>query len=328
MKDASVAVIGVGGCGCNNVRLLAQAGFASQANLFALNTDIVSHQQDGIAYIQIGEQTTRGLGAGALPQVGEAAALESSKQLEAMISGYDLIVLTAGLGGGTGSGALPVIAKLIEQANILTCSIVTLPFEFEGKKRMQQAQTALQKITRLCNAIQVIQNNLLRSTFGGKTTLLECFKQSNQANLTCLSGVVDILTKVSLINLDMNDVKAVLAEPSFVHINQLSFGQQAIGSINQEQLINPLALHAYIGRSHAALVQINAGSNFNLQHLQTIGDIIQQHIADDALLIIGLHQTEEAKEDIEVFFILSGAQESEPKFDLNVSTLVNDKFCR
>ncbi|WP_016956716.1 hypothetical protein [Catenovulum agarivorans] len=324
-QQAKIAVIGVGGCGCNNVKLLAELGLTQQAKLYALNTDIVSKQQNGISYIQLGENTTKGLGAGAKPEIGEAAANESVEQITKLITDLDLLILTAGLGGGTGSGALPVICNLAAQINLPTICVVTLPFAFEGKKRMHHAQAALHKIEGISNAIQVLANDKLKSTLGAKATLLDCFAYSNQANVDCLSGLVSVLTDTALINLDLNDIKEVLLTPSFANVSKFNLPLDNLTELTDESLVNPLSPYQLIGRCHAALVYIKAPSDFELTDLEKIGSMFQQHISESALIVLGFQQVAGNLKQIEVFYLLNGVLEKDPTGTL---LLVSDNVCR
>lgn len=320
MNLANIGVIGVGGCGCNNVRLLAQQELSGRAKLLALNTDIINADKDGIQYIQLGSVTTKGLGAGALPDVGEAAARENETELKPLLADYDLVILTAGLGGGTGSGALPVVAQLLADLAIPSITLVTMPFEFEGKKRTKHALTALNKISAVSNAIQVIENQKLKQTLGGKTSLLDCFAFSNQANLDCLTGLLDIIDDTGLINLDLSDVKQVLAIPAYTNIGKLTLTKSQLSNLKSDDLVNPLSPYPFIARCHSALIQVKAGCQFELTDLETIGGVFQNHISESALIVLGFKQQETEKSgNIEIFYLLNGVLPEDNRQDIVVN---------
>ncbi len=327
----SIAVVGIGGCGCNNVKLLASQDKIDNCYFYAVNSDITSCVIDDVAYIQIGSEVCRGLGAGAKPVVGHAAAKESLTLVCDDVAKADVVILTAGLGGGTGSGALPVILKELKRRDKTCLVIVTLPFPFEGQVRASHAQTALASLKGLADGLQVLDNALLSKIYGKSCSLLDCFKHSNQSNVDCLAGLTSLLSDAGTINVDLNDFAQVLSSPGYISLGRWRKHVDELGDFTAALWLNPLSPYQNVEACNAAIIQVKAGAQFSLDCLHIIGEHLQSLISPHALVIVGYDIVESMGDYVDVFYLLNGlSNEAKVQLSSNYSDYytpkVNSKY--
>ncbi|MGL5360531.1 MAG: cell division protein FtsZ, partial [Shewanella sp.] len=283
-------VLGVGGCGCNTINQLSQVNLPPSVELVSVNTDAQAMAATSShARIQIGPQTTRGLGAGAKPDVGCAAAIESAQELSQQMQHADIVFLTAGLGGGTGTGALPQVARLARDLAKPVIAIVTMPFSFEGQHRAANAEAGLQELLGSANAVIVLPNDKLAEVLGAKVTLLNAFKESNKILQDVLLGLANTISQVGLINIDLNDFISVIsrqgrAAMGVSHLN----GEGDLVATVKRAMQHPLLDNIELNRAQAAIVSVVAKDTLELSQYNQIGATVHEQLPKDALVIIGL----------------------------------------
>ncbi|WP_394129021.1 cell division protein FtsZ [Shewanella maritima] len=307
-----IAVFGVGGCGCNTINQLCQANLSANVQLIAVNTDSQSLalSQCGIR-LQIGEQTTKGLGAGAIPQKGYEAAKESEAQLKELIAQADIIFITGGMGGGTGTGALPLMANITSELNKPTVSVVTTPFAFEGNKRNHYANQGLEQLMQHNNAVIVLPNDKLAKALDKKISLISAFNESNQILEDVLVSLTTTISQAGLINIDLNDFIEVISHQgqAAMGVAKQQTGQDIELTIN-EALKNPLLAEMDISRAQGAIVSVMATEAIELSQYHQIGECLQQQLAPNALVIIGLTIVPELDNELELMVITTGMSQA------------------
>ncbi|PMG86416.1 hypothetical protein BCU83_04185 [Vibrio breoganii] len=309
-----IAVIGLGCCGANAVSFVAK-DIDESVDLYVLDTDArtISGKQHRISGMAIGSEVTQGRSAGAIPDVGRQAALEASEELQRIASEYDLIFLAGGLGGGTATGALPVIAEAITNSDTVTVSVVTTPFEFEGKKKQRFSQEALNTLYKVSDSVVKVSNQKLLQTLPKSCTLLEAFDYSNQVLKRSLLGIYELISSTGFINLDFADVKTVLKGSGRTVIGH-GHGE---GNSRIQQAINN-ALHAPLldefspSSSTGVLINVTAGVGLSLEEFHQVGESMALEILSDIPIIVGTTIDPSMDEKVEVFAIFSGVKSSDP----------------
>jgi cell division protein FtsZ len=302
-----ILVIGVGGCGCSTLQALKKKHDFSDIRFLAINTDLRS-LRGSVAddTIQIGQSLTN-LGAGANPDVGRLAAIESEAEISKAIEQASIIFITAGMGGGTGTGATPEIARIAQNHNIPVLALVTKPFSFEGMKKARFAEEGINALQQYCNALVVLPNDRLSKVLGGKVRLIDAFKISNQLLLDTLSGLSFMLSVTGLINIDISDFKTVIHTQGFASVG-LAKAKDAsdIETAVNRLLDNPLVENIDISSANGAIINIVSQHELALDTYHLIGNIIQQRISAEANLIVGLTIDPSIKNAIEVFLLTTG----------------------
>ena len=303
-----IVVFGVGGCGCNTINQLTQSSLNDNVQLIAVNTDVQSLASSQCSTrLQIGPDTTRGLGAGANPQKGHEAALESEEQLKEYIDYADVIFITGGMGGGTGTGAIPFIATIAERAEKTVVSVVTSPFDFEGNNRTQLANDGIDKLMQHSNAVIVLPNDKLVKALEKKVTLVNAFYESNRVLQDVLVGLTTTICQSGLVNIDLNDFITVVSNK----------GRAAMGLARQQAnddlqltinraLKNPLLEDIDLTQAKGAIVSVIASENIELEQYNEIGNTIQQQLAPSAMVIIGLTIVPDLDCELELMVIATG----------------------
>lgn len=309
-NPAIIRVIGVGGAGCNAVEWMKQSGLEN-VDLIAVNTDaqaLANLQVD--TKIQIGKKTTNGLGAGSNPAVGEKAAQEDIEVLKNLVIGADMVFITAGMGGGTGTGAAPVIAKISKEAGILTVAVVTKPFEFEGKRRMAIAEEGIAKLKEYVDTLIVISNQNLMRLAQKNLTVVEAFKLANEVLKNSVQGITDIITKPGLINVDFADVRTVLQDKGDAIIGIGEDTEPKNAAI--KAVTNPLVENFQLRQANSILVNISS-AEVEIAEMGEIMEIIKEalHVGDHTLIIPGLVEDRTLKDRIRVTVIATGKREEE-----------------
>ena len=306
-EGAVIKVIGVGGAGNNAVNNMVLNNL-SNVEFIALNTDkqalstsLATHK------IQIGEKVTRGLGAGANPEIGKKAAEESSDEIAQILKGADMVFITGGMGGGTGTGAAPVVASIAKDLGILTVGVVTRPFSFEGKKRGEIAFKGTMNLKESVDALMVIPNDKLLQMVDKSTSLLESFKLADDVLRQGVQGISDVIVIGGLINCDFADVKTVMRNNGFAHMGiGYGSGENRAEEAARAAIESPL-LETSIEGAKGVLVNITGSSNLNLFDVSTINTIIQEKISTDAdNYIFGTVTDESMGDDVKVTVVATG----------------------
>ena len=312
---AKIKVIGVGGGGNNAVNRMIESGVKG-VDFIVANTDLqVLNNSKAPIKIQIGTELTNGLGAGANPQIGREAALESKNEIEAALEGADMVFVTCGMGGGTGTGAAPVIASIAQEMGALTVGIVTKPFSFEGKKRMEQALIGLEELKKHVDTLIVIPNDRLRELIDKTTPLLESFKEVDNVLRRGVQSISDLIAVAGLINLDFADVKAVMEKRGNALIGiGIGVGESRAAEAARKAVSSPL-LETSISGATDAIINVTGGSNLTLFEVEEAAEVIRSSANTDINTIFGAVINENLNDEIIVTVIATGFEDnSEPLY--------------
>ncbi|MDR1316213.1 MAG: cell division protein FtsZ [Spirochaetales bacterium] len=304
-----IKVIGVGGGGGNAVDRMIAAGLKG-VQFIAVNTDLQDLQKSGAnERIQLGAKLTGGLGAGGIPEVGENAALEDKAQIQEFIKGADMVFITAGMGGGTGTGAAPIIARTAKELGILTVAVVTKPFTFEGKKRMKFAEDGIAKLREGVDTLITIPNQHIFKVVDPKIPIREAFLVANDVLCQGVQGISDIITRTGDISIDFADVKTVMREQGDALMGiGVGHGENRACDAASNAITNQLLEFASIEGAKGLLVNVVGGNDFSLNDYQEIMNIITKHTSEDATIISGYFMDESLDDEIRVTVIATGAQ--------------------
>ena len=306
---AKIKVIGVGGGGNNAVNRMIETGVKGVEFIVA-NTDLqVLNNSKAPTKIQIGKDLTNGLGAGANPNVGKEAALESKTELEEVLKGADMVFVTCGMGGGTGTGAAPVIAGIAQDLGALTVGIVTKPFSFEGKKRMEQAQAGLEELKKNVDTLIVIPNDRLREIIDKSTTIVESFREVDNVLRRGVQSISDLIAVSGLINLDFADVKTVMQKRGDALIGiGIGTGEGRATAAAKEAVSSPL-LETSISGATDAIINVTGGNNLTLFEVEEAVEVIRTSANTDINTIFGAVINENLNEEIIVTVIATGFED-------------------
>ena len=311
---AKVKVIGVGGGGNNALSTMISYQLTG-VEFIAANTDAQALAANlAPVKLQLGASLTKGLGAGANPEVGRKAALEDVEKVRELLKGADMIFITAGLGGGTGTGGAPVIAEVAREAGALTVAIVTKPFHFEGKKRMKQAEEGLANLRMVADALITIPNQRLLSISGKNMTLLEAFKRADEILYHAAKGISDIIVGQGIINLDFADVRTIMSETGMALMGTgIASGDNRSIEAAQKAISSPLLEDISIEGARGLLINITGGPNMTLSEINEATTLVQKEAHEDANIIWGMVIDEAMKEEIRVTVIATGFGKTEEK---------------
>lgn len=317
---AKIRVVGVGGGGNNSVNRMIDSGITS-AEYIAVNTDNqVLALSKAETRIQIGKERTRGLGAGADPEVGKAAAEESKEELARAIEGTDLLFITAGMGGGTGTGAAPVVAKLAKDAKILTVAVVTEPFSFEGRKRMENTIKGLENLRKYVDALVIIPNDKISTVVPKNTPMIEALKYADEILKQGIGGIADLIVNPALINLDFADVKTVLKDSGLAHMGVgVAKGENRIVEAVRLAVNCPLLITSIEGAT-GVILNISGGNDLTIDEVETAAALVRSVVDYDANIIFGACIDEELNDEVSVTVIATGfsnsaAQQTEERYE-------------
>ncbi len=316
----TIIVFGVGGCGCNTINQLSQINLNANVQLVAVNTDIQSLEASTCSVsLQIGAEVTKGLGAGSNPQTGLEAAQESKAEIEELIDTADIIFVTGGMGGGTGTGAMPFIASIAAQQNNPLLAIVTTPFRIEGEKRVSFAQEGVKKLKEHANSLIVLPNDKLIETLDKKISVKNAFIESNRVLQDALVGLTTIITQSGFINIDLNDFIAVVSHKgrAAMGVARLEHDEELTDTINRA-LKNPLLEDIDLTHTKGAIINVIATSELELNKFHGIIDLVQQQLNGKALLINGLTFVDELDCELELMVIATGIEETQAKIDTGI----------
>ncbi|AND69743.1 MULTISPECIES: cell division protein FtsZ [Dyella] len=305
--NAVIKVIGVGGGGGNAVAHMLNANIEGVEFVVA-NTDAQAMKNCGSrTHLQLGANVTKGLGAGANPEVGRQAALEDRERIEEMLEGADMVFITAGMGGGTGTGAAPVVAQLAKEKGILTVAVVTKPFPFEGRRRMQVALKGIEDLSQHVDSLITVPNEKLLSVLGREVTLLNAFKAANDVLQGAVQGIADLITAPGLINVDFADVRTVMSEMGMAMMGSgTARGDDRAQAAAEAAINNPLLEDVNLNGACGILVNVTAGPNLTMREFDEIGRVIHDFASEDATVVIGTSLDPEMQDDVRVTVVATG----------------------
>ncbi|MDL1969639.1 MAG: cell division protein FtsZ [Candidatus Desulfofervidaceae bacterium] len=285
---ARIKVIGVGGAGGNAINNMIEAGLKN-VNFIAANTDLQAlESNEAPVKVQLGPNVTRGLGAGAKPEIGRQAALESVDHLKQVLEGSDMVFITAGMGGGTGTGAAPVVAKVSKELGALTVAVVTKPFKFEGKKRYEIAQSGIDQLKEVVDTIITIPNDRLFRAGQKTPTLIQAFKKADEVLYFAVKGIADLITIPGLVNVDFADVRTIMEEKGLALMGTGSArGEDRAAEAAQKAIRSPLLEDVSIKGAKGVLMNITASSDMTLEEVEAASSLIYEEAAEDANIIWG-----------------------------------------
>jgi len=312
--SAKMKVVGVGGAGGNALNCMIEAGLCS-VDFIAVNTDAQALQQNAASRrIQIGRETTRGLGAGANPELGRQAVEENREEIRGSLEGADMVFITAGMGGGTGTGAAPVVAQLAKDVGALTVGVVTKPFAFEGKKRAAQAERGLNDLKQHVDTLIVIPNQRLISLVERETTLVEAFKMADNVLLQATKGISDLIAVPGIVNVDFADVRTVMAQRGDALMGVgIGHGEHRAIEAAQQAISSPLLEEVSIRGARAILINITGGSDLTLHDVAEATAAIYETAGEDAEVIFGAVNDPNANGELQVTVIATGFNQADVK---------------
>ncbi len=304
--EVKIRIFGCGGGGCNTLDRLTQEGI-SGAELIACNTDakhlLHTHAQKKVL---IGKNTTRGLGAGARPEIGEESARESKEDLKKHMEGADIVFITAGMGGGTGTGVAPVVAELAKEEEALVMGIVTLPFEGEGKERMKNAKKGLSKLERYCDTTVIIPNDKLLELVPN-LSLNAAFKVADEILMESIKGMTEIITKPGLVNLDYNDVRTIMDDGgvAMIGIGDSDDPNNRVDDAVNQAIGSPLLGEIDLSDANGALIRVTGGPDMTVTEAERAADLVNEKISGDARIIWGCNVEEDLKNTMKILLVIT-----------------------
>ncbi len=320
-NGATIKVIGIGGGGGNAINNMINASLRG-VDFIVANTDAQALEvSKAHTKLQLGVNITKGLGAGANPEIGRSAALEDADKIRQALDGTDMVFLTAGLGGGTGTGGAPVVAQIAKEIGALTVAVVTKPFNFEGRQRMKTADKGIKELKETVDTIITIPNNRLLSLAAKKATFLEMLKKADDVLLYAVKGISDLITVPGLINLDFADVKTIMSEMGMALMGTgMSSGEDRATEAAQKAISSPLLEDVSIGGAKGVLMNISSGLDLTIDEVQEASSLIQKEAHEDANIIWGTVLDQSAGDELRVTVIATGIGEVDvrPKPDLGV----------
>lgn len=325
-NGAVIKVIGIGGGGGNAVQHMINEGI-SGVECVCANTDLQVLQSLTVpTVIQLGEAVTKGLGAGADPEIGRQAAQEDRERIYEVLQGADMVFLTAGMGGGTGTGAAPVFAEIARELDILTVAVVTRPFVFEGKKRMQVAEAGLKELSRYVDSLITIPNNKLLTVLGKSVSLLSAFGSANAVLQGAVQGIADLITKPGLINVDFADVKTVMSEMGMAMMGTgYATGEDRAQLAAEAAASSPLLEDVDLSGAKGVLVNLTAGPDMTIGEFEAVGDTIRKFTSEDAVVVVGTVIDPDISAELKVTVVVTGLGEDRREFS-SVSASSNSVY--
>jgi cell division protein FtsZ len=313
-QSAEIKVIGVGGGGGNAVHHMIN-NQVEGVEFICANTDAQAlHNLKAKTILQLGSNITKGLGAGANPEIGRQAALEDRDEIAEVLSGADMVFITAGMGGGTGTGAAPIVAEVAREMGILTVAIVTRPFPFEGKKRARIAEEGIQLLTEHVDSLITIPNEKLLDVLGKEATLLEAFKAANDVLLGAVKGIADLIMNPGMINVDFADVKTVMSEMGMAMMGTgAAVGADRAREAAEAAIRSPLLEDVNLQGARGILVNITAGENLSLGEFSEVGDTIEEFASEDATVVVGTVIDPSLENEMRVTVVATGLGDKHAK---------------
>jgi cell division protein FtsZ len=317
-QGAVIKVIGIGGGGGNAVQHMIDEGITGVECLCANTDSQVLKALSTPTLIQLGEGITKGLGAGADPEIGRQAAQEDRERIYEALKGTDMVFLTAGMGGGTGTGAAPVFAEIARELGILTVAVVTTPFTFEGKRRMQVADADIQELARYVDSLITIPNNKLLSVLGKTVSLLSAFRSANAVLQGAVQGIADLITRPGLINVDFADVRTVMSEMGMAMMGTgHATGDNRASMAAEAAVSSPLLEDVDLAGARGVLVNLTAGPDMTIGEFELVGDTIRTFTSEDARVVVGTVIDPELTDEIKVTVVVTGLGTGQPESKSN-----------
>ena len=305
--NAVIKVIGVGGGGGNAVGHMVNSAIDG-VEFICANTDAQALKNSGArTTLQLGEAVTKGLGAGANPELGRQAALEDRDRIVEVLDGADMVFITAGMGGGTGTGAAPVVAQLAKEKGILTVAVVTKPFPFEGRRRMQVALKGIEDLSQSVDSLITVPNEKLLTELGREVTLLNAFKAANDVLQGAVQGIADLITRPGLINVDFADVRTVMSEMGMAMMGTgCARGDDRAQAAAELAINNKLLENVDLSGACGILVNVTAGLNLTMREFDEIGRVVNDFASEDATVVVGTALDPGMSDDVRVTVVATG----------------------
>jgi len=321
-QSAVIKVIGVGGGGGNAVQHMVSTSIDG-VDFICANTDSQALKStNSKTVLQLGTNITKGLGAGANPMVGREAALEDRDRIHEVIGGADMLFITAGLGGGTGTGAAPVVAEVAKEMGILTVAVVTKPFPFEGNKRTQVAMSGIDELTKHVDSLITIPNEKLLAVLGKEMNLLDAFGAANDVLLGAVQGIAELITRPGLINVDFADVRTVMSEMGMAMMGTgTARGKERAREAAEAAIASPLLEDVNISGARGILVNVTAGRDLSIGEFDDVGNAIKSLASDDATVVVGTVIDPEMAEDLRVTLVATGLGGERPSSTVRSSSI-------
>ena len=306
-QSAVIKVVGVGGGGGNAVKHMISSQVEG-VDFICANTDAQALVDiETTTVLQLGGEITKGLGAGANPEIGRQAALEDRDRIAEALSGADMVFITAGMGGGTGTGAAPVVAEVAKEMGLLTVAVVTRPFPFEGKKRMQVADYGMKELQQHVDSLITIPNERLLDVLGKNTSLLDAFKTANDVLLGAVQGIADLIIRPGMINVDFADVKTVMSEMGMAMMGTGSArGENRAREAAEAAIRSPLLDDINLQGARGILVNITAGLDLSLGEFSEVGDIVEEFASENATVVVGTVIDPDLNDELRVTVVATG----------------------
>lgn len=327
-QNAVIKVIGVGGGGGNAVAHMISSQVEG-VDFICANTDAQALKtSDTRTVLQLGNGLTKGLGAGANPEVGRQAAMEDKDRIAEVLEGADMVFITAGMGGGTGTGGAPVVAEVAKELGILTVAVVTKPFPFEGKKRRAIAEAGIRELQEHVDSLIIIPNEKLLSVLGKSTSLLDAFKAANDVLLGAVQGIADLIIRPGMINVDFADVRTVMSEMGMAMMGTArASGENRAREAAEAAIRSPLLEDVDLQGARGILVNITAGLDMSLGEFTEVGDTVEEFASADATVVVGTVIDPEMTDELRVTVVATGLGE-EAEVAAPVATKVVDNTTR
>lgn len=306
-QDAVIKVVGVGGGGGNAIEHMMSASIEG-VEFICANTDAQALRNSSAnTLIQLGESITRGLGAGANPEIGRKSAEEDRERIKAALNGADMVFITAGMGGGTGTGAAPIFAQIAKELGILTVAVTTKPFSFEGKMRMQVAEAGIANLSQYVDSLITIPNNKLLSVLGKNVTLVNAFKAANDVLRGAVQGIAELITRPGLINVDFADVRTVMSEMGMAMMGTgVASGENRARLAAEAAISSPLLEDVDLSGAKGVLVNLTAGLDMSIGEFEEVGEAIKSITSEGATVVVGTVIDPELRDEIRVTVIVTG----------------------
>jgi cell division protein FtsZ len=306
-QNAVIKVVGVGGGGGNAVKHMI-SNEVDGVEFVCANTDAQALKDiESRTVLQLGNNMTKGLGAGANPEVGRQAAMEDRERIAEVLNGADMVFITAGMGGGTGTGGAPVVAEIAREMGILTVAVVTKPFPFEGKKRMAIADAGIKELQERVDSLITIPNEKLLAVLGKGTSLLDAFKAANDVLLGAVQGIADLIIRPGMINVDFADVRTVMSEMGMAMMGTgCATGEDRAREAAEAAIRSPLLEDVNLQGARGILVNITAGMDLSLGEFSEVGDTVEEFASADATVVVGTVIDPEMKDELRVTVVATG----------------------
>ena len=315
-SPANIKVVGIGGAGCNAVNRMIDSNLQG-ISFIAVNTDKQAlNKSKAETRVQIGEKLTKGLGAGGNPEVGQKSAEESLENIEKQLAGADMVFITAGMGGGTGTGAAPIIAKAAKISGALTVGVVTKPFTFEGKKRKEHADLGIKFLKNYVDSLVVVPNDKLLTISEKNTSILDAFKKADEVLKDGVEGISSLISDAGLINLDFADVKTVMSDRGIAHLGVgIASGEGRVSQAIKNAIESPL-LETSIKGAKAVLLNVMGGYDLGMLEVNDAADLVAKEADEDAIIIFGTSVREDMQDEVRVTVIATGFEDDLDKIKI------------